>query len=104
MSSDFRVQQALAEMRAIGGQQAEQPQNEQPPVETFSNVLQDAVERVNDQQVASSDMKEQFLRGEDVQLTDVMITAQKADVSFEALKEVRNKFLEAYQEISNMQV
>ncbi|MBK5942822.1 MAG: flagellar hook-basal body complex protein FliE [Halorhodospira halophila] len=102
--SDFRIEQALAEMRAIGGQPVQQPEQDAPPVEEFSDLLRDAVEQVNERQVQSSELKDQFLRGEDVQLTDVMMAAQKADVSFEAMKEVRNQLLEAYQEIANMQV
>ncbi len=103
--SDFRIQQALNEMRAIGGQAVEKPQEESAsPVEDFSSVLRDAVEHVNEQQVDAQGMQDAFMSGEDVQLTDVMMSAQKANVSFEAMKEVRNQFLEAYQEISNMQV
>ncbi|MFP4147219.1 MAG: flagellar hook-basal body complex protein FliE [Halorhodospira sp.] len=105
--SDQRIEQALAEMRAIGGQQAGQAESSEqdaPPVEEFSSLLRDAVENVNEHQVHSSDMKEQYMQGEEVPLTDVMIAAQKSSVSFDALKEVRNKFLEAYQEIAKMQV
>ncbi len=39
-----------------------------------------------------------------VSLVDVMIAAQKSSVSFQALTEVRNKFLSAYQEIMSMSV
>ncbi|BAU58854.1 flagellar hook-basal body complex protein FliE [Halorhodospira halochloris] len=105
--SDFRIEQALAEMRSIGGQQqsaAATNKQDAPPVEEFSSLLRQAVEHVNDRQVDSTDLKDAYMRGEDVQLTDVMISSQKAQLSFEAMKEVRNRFLEAYEEISNMQV
>jgi len=39
-----------------------------------------------------------------VNLAQVMVEAQKASVSFQALNTVRNKMLSAYQEIMNMQV
>ncbi len=102
--SDFRTEQALAEMRAIGGQSVQQPQQDTPPVEEFSDLLRHAVEQVNDNQVDAKGMTDAVMNGEDVQLTDVMMSVQKADVSFEAMKEVRNQLLEAYQEIANMQV
>lgn len=103
--TDFRIEQAIAEMRSIGGQQKPTTADQDtPPVEEFSNLLRQAVEHVNDRQVDSSSLKDAYMRGEDVQLTDVMISSQKAKISFEAIKEVRNRFLEAYKEISKMQV
>ncbi|MBK1734851.1 flagellar hook-basal body complex protein FliE [Halorhodospira abdelmalekii] len=103
--ADFRIEQALSEMRATGTpQQSPQRQTDGPPVEEFSNLLRQAVEQVNGRQVDAESLRDAYMRGEDVSLTDVMITAQKAQISFEAMKEVRNRFLEAYEEIRNMQV
>jgi flagellar hook-basal body complex protein FliE len=39
-----------------------------------------------------------------VELSDVMLEMQKANVSFRALTEVRNRFVSAYQEIMNMPI
>jgi flagellar hook-basal body complex protein FliE len=103
--SNFRIEQAIAEMRSINGQQSSANSNQEPhPLEEFSTHLRQAVEQVNDRQVQSSSLKDAYMRGEDVQLTDVMIASQKAKISFEAMKEVRNRFLSAYKEISKMQV
>ena len=49
-------------------------------------------------------MRSAFERGEDVPLTDVVISMQKASLSFEATLQVRNKVLRAYEEIMNMPV
>ena len=47
----------------------------------------------------------QFVSGEsNVDLHDVMISLQKANVSFQSMIQVRNKLVTAYQEIMNMQV
>ncbi len=62
------------------------------------------VESVNDAQLDSADMRSAFERGEDVPLTDVVISMQKASLSFEATLQVRNKVLRAYEEIMNMPV
>jgi len=39
-----------------------------------------------------------------VSLTQVMVASQKASVSFQAMTQVRNKLIDAYQEVMNMQV
>ncbi len=103
--SNFRIEQALAEMRSLSGRPNEvAPAGNQPGVDEFSELLQQAVTHVNERQVEANELSNAYMRGEEVKLTDVMISSQKAQISFEAMKEVRNRLLEAYQEISNMQV
>jgi len=69
----------------------------------FTEVMQDAIRSVSDRQVEASELARQFEYGEsDVSLAQVMIEMQKARVSFEALTQVRNKFITAYQEIMSM--
>ncbi len=103
--SNFRIEQALAEMRSLSGRAAEPEANgRQPGIDEFSDLLKQAVTHVNERQVEAEGLSNAYMRGDEVQLTDVMIASQKAQISFEAMKEVRNRLLEAYQEISNMQV
>jgi flagellar hook-basal body complex protein FliE len=49
-------------------------------------------------------MRKAFEKGEDMDLADVMIQAQKASLSFQAMTQVRNKLLEAYRDIKNMPI
>jgi len=72
--------------------------------ENFSQLMSESMDAVAREQNKSGDMKEAFERGEDVELTDVMLQAQKASLSFEAMKEVRNKLVEAYKDIKNMPI
>jgi len=68
-------------------------------------LLKQSLEAVNAQQQKASQMAAALERGEPgVNLAQVMVEAQKASVSFQALNTVRNKMLSAYQEIMNMQV
>ncbi len=81
----------------------------QPTVETnqsgFGELLTNAIDQVNDSQMQSADMKKSFESGSnDASLAEVMISVQKADLSFRAMTEVRNKLVTAYQEIMNMPV
>lgn len=70
----------------------------------FGSFLKDAIENVNTAQVQSDVMTEKLVRGEDVDLHNVMITAQKASIALNATMEVRNKVIEAYQEVMRMPV
>lgn len=70
----------------------------------FGTMLKDAINKVNEQQTISDSMTKKLIRGENVNLQDVMISAQKANITLNATLEVRNKMIEAYQEIMRMTV
>ncbi|MBT8766439.1 flagellar hook-basal body complex protein FliE [Pseudomonas boanensis] len=71
----------------------------------FAEVLGQAVNKVNDTQQAASELATAFEVGKTgVDLTDVMIASQKASVSFQAMTQVRNKLVQAYQDIMQMPV
>src|SRR5215204_3678462 len=69
----------------------------------FANLLKQGLEKVNATQEKASSLATQFEKGvPGVELPQVMLEMQKANVSFRALAEVRNKFVDAYREIMNM--
>ena len=70
---------------------------------SFAKVLKQGLDGVNATQSRAGDLAAKFERGvPGVELPQVMLEMQKANVSFRALTEVRNKFVEAYREIMNM--
>jgi flagellar hook-basal body complex protein FliE len=71
---------------------------------SFGETLKQAIEQVNQSQIKSDNMTEALATGKNVELHDVMITAQKASVTMSLAIEVRNKAIEAYQEMMRMQV
>lgn len=71
---------------------------------SFKVALSDALHKVNNAQHASTKATERLARGENIDLHEVMITAQKASITLQTTVEVRNKVVEAYQEIMRMQV
>ncbi len=87
--------------QARGGDNGAVPGVQQP---SFANAMQQAVEQVNQLQTTSAGNTEAFLRGEDIELTEVMVSTQKSRVAFEATKAVRNQLVEAYRDIFNMPV
>lgn len=70
----------------------------------FSTYLKDALNEVNHAQVASNQITTKLVNNEGVELHDVLIAQQKASVAMSLTMEVRNKGVEAYQEIMRMQV
>jgi flagellar hook-basal body complex protein FliE len=69
----------------------------------FAKLLKQGLDSVNATQSKATDLATKFERGvPGVELPQVMLEMQKANVSFRALTEVRNEFIDAYREIMNM--
>jgi flagellar hook-basal body complex protein FliE len=69
----------------------------------FANLLKAGLEKVNATQESAGSLATKFEKGvPGVELPQVMLEMQKANISFRALTEVRNKFVDAYREIMNM--
>jgi flagellar hook-basal body complex protein FliE len=72
---------------------------------SFANVLKKGLESVSAAQAQASNLAARFERGEPgVELTQVMLESNKASVAFRATVEVRNRLVNAYQEIMNMPI
>lgn len=101
------VDSLLAQMR-VAAQAAglrETAPSAQAPKADFSNVLKSSLDGVARVQEKSETMQKAFVMGDDkVSLSDTMIAMQKAGISFQATVQVRNKFIQAYNDIMNMQV
>jgi flagellar hook-basal body complex protein FliE len=72
--------------------------------QSFADVLSNAINGVDETMKASNEKVQQFIAGETDNVHDVMISMQRAQLSFEMMVEVRNKAIEAYQEVSRMQI
>ena len=70
----------------------------------MASAVTNALSSVNEIQENATSMSGAYLAGEDIPLTDVVLEMQKSSLAFEATLQVRNKVLEAYQQIMNMPV
>ncbi|MCI5577367.1 MAG: flagellar hook-basal body complex protein FliE [Succinivibrio sp.] len=87
--------------QAVQAEQAKEPDN----VGAFANMLNQAFENVNFLQNDSTNKQTRFDLGDrSVTLSDVMLASQKSSISFEATIQIRNKMIEAYKTISQMQI
>jgi flagellar hook-basal body complex protein FliE len=69
----------------------------------FSETLQNALKKVNDTQIASRQVAERFELGDpDTDLVKVMIASQQSQLALRATVEVRNRVVQAYQDVMNM--
>ena len=71
---------------------------------SFSELLKDAIQHVNDVEIASDNITKAFITGEVNELHDVMIAAQKASITIETTVQIQRKAIDAYNEIMRMQV
>lgn len=110
MSDPIDTQKLMMQLRSLAADAASKPVSTQEDVsgvksaENFADLLNKSINEVAKQQNKSSELKTAFEKGEDVDLTEVMVQAQKASLSFQAMTQVRNKLVEAYRDIKNMSI
>lgn len=102
------IDQMLGELRAMSAKAAGAPSVATPKDTSavdFASMLKSSIDQVNQAQQQSQAMQKQFeLGAPDTNLQDVMVSLQKANISFETMVQVRNKLVSAYQEVMNIQV
>lgn len=105
--SSMQISQVLAEMRALQARASgisESPAAAAQPSE-FANLLKNSVDHVASMQNQATALADAYETGDkSVDLTKVMLEVQKASLAFRAMTEVRNKLVDAYQQVMNMSV
>ena len=96
--------QQMQALQSVAQGRAVQPEVGTEPTSNFAQLMQQAINQVNETQHQAASLARAFELGENIDLSQVMIAAQKSRVSFEALTQVRNKLLTAYQDVMNMSV
>ncbi len=107
----FDINGLLSQMRAAAAiAQGPNRLPPTPPVQDgvptdFSSLLRQSIDTVNGLQMDAGKLANDFEKGvAGVDLPDVMIASQKANISFQAMAQIRNKCVSAYQDIMSMQV
>lgn len=70
----------------------------------FYNILKDKLDGINDKQVNAENTTEAFIKGDEQDVHNVMLATEEAKMSLELAVQVRNKLVEAYQELNRMQM
>lgn len=71
---------------------------------SFSEVLQNSIEQVNEYQVQADTAIKELVAGRTKNIHETMLTIERADTSLKLMMQVRNKILDAYKEIMKMPV
>ncbi len=111
MDVDRMQQVVISQLRALAAEAAAKSQAGEgiagaPSTQQsdFAATLQSALHVVNRQMQQADKLQQQFSAGRsDLSLSDVMLAGQKASLSFQAVLQVRNKLVSAYQDIMNIQ-
>jgi len=103
--SDLEINRVLAQMRTITSELQPNLKTEDVAGANFGEIMKQAVDKVSEQQGIASSMMTGFENGTgDASLAEVMVSMQKASLSFQAMTEVRNKLIDAYQQVMNMPI
>lgn len=81
-------------------------QNTQSTVQgtSFKDYLLSSIQEVNSMQQAADQAVEQLATGGNVNPAEVLTAVQKADMAFRMMMQIRNKIVQAYQEVQNIRV
>ncbi len=71
---------------------------------SFGEALSGAIANIEQQRASANDSVNRFLSGEGEELHTAVLKTQKAELSFELFMQVRNKVVQAYQEVMRMQM
>lgn len=71
---------------------------------TFPQIFKEMVNNTNDLQTQAQDLAEKFALGEVTDIHEVMVAAEEAGVALDLVMEIRNKLIDAYQELMRLQV
>ena len=106
--SEVAMNELLSQLRALSTQAQGRPPAQQEVAASpgsFQTLLKNSLDGVNQSQRSAESLAQSFETGaSNVDLSSVMVAMQKANISFQAMVQVRNKLVSAYQEIMSMQV
>ncbi|HID56706.1 TPA: flagellar hook-basal body complex protein FliE [Candidatus Poribacteria bacterium] len=71
---------------------------------SFVDILRDSIRRVNELQIEADKAIAELATGKNRDIARTMIAVEKANIAFQMMTQIRNKIVEAYQEIMRMQV
>jgi flagellar hook-basal body complex protein FliE len=71
---------------------------------SFKDLLVDSLRQVNSMQMEANQAVETMAGGGDVNPAEVLTAVQKADLAFRMTMQIRNKLVQAYQEIQNIRI
>jgi flagellar hook-basal body complex protein FliE len=106
MSTTQGIEQLLGQLKAASSLAAgAEPSAVQAEGGDFASMLKASLDQANGAQQEATNLAKAFEQGDpNANLQEVMVSLQKANLSFQTMVQVRNKLVSAYHEVMNMQV
>lgn len=76
----------------------------QGPEKAFGDLFQEAIGSVEKYRANAEESTNRFMNGESEEIHQVILAGQRAEIAFETFLQVRNKVVQAYQEVMRMQM
>lgn len=73
-------------------------------LQDFGQLLKDQMHHINDLNSVAEEAKQTYALGGDIELHNVILAGEKADLSLQLAMQIRNKMINAYQEITRMNI
>jgi flagellar hook-basal body complex protein FliE len=95
----------IGDQKSISGSSSQQGTSSTSGAQkSFADTLNEAINNVNELQKTSDKSMQNLATGRTDNVAEVMIAAEKADIALKLMVQVRNKIIDAYQDIMKMQV
>jgi flagellar hook-basal body complex protein FliE len=101
--SDIKIDDIRRQLEDISIKSKLQPKTEKPG-ESFSAMLNNALTKVNQDQLDADQSVKDYMSGRETNLHNTLISLENADISFKMMMQVRGKLLDAYQQIMRTSV
>ncbi|MBS5883227.1 MAG: flagellar hook-basal body complex protein FliE [Clostridium sp.] len=75
-----------------------------PSEKNFQSALKDSLDKLNEKQINADNITNDFISGKDVEVHEMMLSMEEAKMSLQLAIQVRNKVVEAVQELTRMQL
>ncbi|MDU7239952.1 flagellar hook-basal body complex protein FliE [Clostridium sp.] len=75
-----------------------------PSENNFQSALKDSLDKLNEKQINADNITNDFISGKDVEVHEMMLSMEEAKMSLQLAIQVRNKVVEAVQELTRMQL
>ncbi|MGY5239900.1 flagellar hook-basal body complex protein FliE [Clostridium tertium] len=75
-----------------------------PSEKKFQSALKDSLDKLNEKQINADNITNDFISGKDVEVHEMMLSMEESKMSLQLAIQVRNKVVEAVQELTRMQL
>lgn len=94
----------VGNLTGVGSQPGQRSGAAKSPGQQFSQILKDSIAEVNQMQADTDKAINALLTGKTDNVAEVLTAVQKADLAFKTLLQIRNKLLDAYNEVRQMRM